>query len=169
MPRKSKPAALTITPHEGCDKCSWWVAKAAGERPPETFVYCFVYEYDVDKAREMTKGREVHDVPTSQLAVFVDYPREEGKINILRTYIDDKHIDHVDMNEPVILAFNPPDRDDPTAKRAYMPIDGSHRIARAIKEGAATIKCVVLSEEETDKILKDHSPRRPKKAKPRKK
>jgi hypothetical protein len=124
----------------------------------------------VDAARAMVKdGREVHEVPTTQLQEFIDYPQKPGVMQILKTHVDEQHVDHVDLNEPVILAFNPPDREDKTTKRCYMPIDGNHRIAKAVKTGAATVKCVILSEEETDKILKDHSPRRPKKPKARKK
>ena len=118
--------------------------------------------YDVDKAREIVKdGREIHEVPTIDVAEWVSY-NLYGKLFFGRNYVSETHIDHVldSSEDPVIFAYSLPREGE---KRALMPIDGNHRIARAIKYSQPLVYAVVLSEEETDSILTDNRPRKPRK------
>lgn len=111
--------------------------------------------YDVDKARDMVKdGREVHEVPTINVATWVSY-NLEGKMFFGRTLVCEGHIDHVpdSIDDPVIFAYSLRREGE---KRTLVPIDGNHRIARAIKYSQPLVHAVVLSEEETDSILTDH-------------
>lgn len=57
-------------------------------------------------------------------------------------------------------------REGEVAKRYLMPIDGCHRIAKAIKLGNEFVLCAILSEADTDSILTDRRP--PLRAKPKK-
>jgi hypothetical protein len=174
MPRKKTTMPNNepgIIAHEGCDKCQWWL-KPRKDRGGEYFSHCWgLIQYDVDAARLMGKdNREIHEVPIEKLAVFVDYPKKEGTIEILKISVDEKHVDHVNLDEPVILAFGMKARsDEPNKKRHLHPIDGTHRIAKAIKLGHKTVKCIILSEDETDMVMKDYRPPEKKKAKSRKK
>lgn len=127
-----------------------------GEPLDEAFSSCFgMAVYDVDKAREMVKdGREIHEVPTINVAEWVSY-NLEGKCLVGRTSVSETHIDHVpdSQDDPVIFAYSLRREGE---KRTLMPIDGNHRIARAIKYNQQFVYAVVLSEEETDSILTDN-------------
>lgn len=112
-------------------------------------------EYNIDKAREMVKdGREIHEVPTINVADWVSY-NLEGKMFFGRILVSENHIDHVpdSKDDPVIFAHSLRREGE---KRTLIPIDGNHRIARAIKYSHPVVHAVVLSEEETDSILTDN-------------
>ena len=116
--------------------------------------------YDVDKARQMVKdGREVHEVPTVNVAEWVSY-NLEGKLFFGRNHVHENHIDHVSdsLEDPVIFAYS--FRYEEGQKRNLMPIDGNHRIAKAIKYKQPVVYAVILNEEETDSILTDNRPPR---------
>ena len=151
MPRKpAKPA---------CKHCEFW-AKPEAERGTEEFIYCFgLASYDIDAARKIIEAspREVWEVPTDRLAGFIDYP--EGS-NSWGTHIEEGHLDHVNMEVPVILGFTLRQRAKDETPRKLFPIDGSHRIARSVRDKLPVIKCYRLTEEETDKILTDRRPPR---------
>jgi hypothetical protein len=51
--------------------------------------------------------------------------------------IDEDHIDHVDINKPVILAEIAPER--------YNLIDGNHRVEKAKRTGIKTVPCYKLT------------------------
>jgi len=119
--------------------------------------------YDIDKAREMTKdGRAVHEIETSRVAQWVSYTGVPGTFNILATSVHEQHIDHVpdSKDDPIIFAHSLRHEGQ---KRGFMPIDGNHRIAKAIKYKQPFVYAVALSEEETDRILKDNRPRKTRK------
>lgn len=111
--------------------------------------------YDVDKAREIVKdGRDIHEVPTTDVANWVSY-NLEGKMFFGRILVSETHIDHVpdSKDDPIIFAYSLRREGE---KRNLVPIDGNHRIARAIKYSQPLVYAVVLSEEETDSILTDN-------------
>lgn len=139
-----------------CEKCKWWQTPEK-DRGYEEFVY-WLCIYDINKARRMLKDttREVHELPTEQLAAYVNYPASM-MIDLVKATIDENHIDHVD-DTPIILAWTPKPRGDDNPKRLALPIDGHHRIAKAIKHNQPTVKCYLLTEEETDSIITDRRP-----------
>lgn len=157
MPRKKKAA---------CTLCAFW-EKPEGERGSEEFVYCFgIAKYDVEGAKKIITDspRDVWEVPTAKLAGFVDYPEGSSSWG---THVNAEHVGHVNMDVPIILAYTIKPRDKDDAPRKLMPIDGSHRIARAVRDNIPIMKCHTLTEEETDKILIDRRP--PKRRPPKKK
>ena len=85
-----------------------------------------------------------------------------------RTSVSEIHIDHVpdSKDDPIIFAYSLRREGE---KRTLVPIDGNHRIARAIKYSQPIVYAVVLSEEETDSILTDNRTPPPKARKTRKK
>lgn len=117
--------------------------------------------YDIDKARQIVAdGREVFECDTHKLAGFVSYTGVPGTFNVLTTAIAEEHIDHVSdsKDDPIIIAsFLKPRADEPQV-RSKMPIDGHHRIAKAIKYKQPLVYVVMLSEDETDQILTDNRP-----------
>ena len=145
-----------VVPHDDCPLCNWWNAPKRS-RGTEEFVY-FAHYYVVDKAVRIIRKapRELFDVEVDQLAGFVNYPAQPAIdiLNTVRACIDERHVDHVN-DDPIILAHVPRDRNDPSKPRPVLPIDGHHRIAKAIKNGIATLKAYVLTEAETDKIVVD--------------
>ncbi len=140
-------------------KCFLCVARKFAEavKDEEVFVY-FAHHYNINKALRIIRktSHELYDVEVSKLAGFVDYPPEPmiDILNTLKAAISEEHIDHVN-DDPIILAHVPKDPKDKTKPRPVFPIDGHHRIAKAIKNGVETLKCYVLNEAETDKILTD--------------
>jgi hypothetical protein len=170
MSKKNKlvtPEAA-IVPHENCEQCNYWNNP---ERQGEEFHYAAGFiVYDVEKARGILAGRTPEEVETSRLAGFVAYPKLQGTIEICKHYVNESHIDHVNPDEPIILACVPRPREgDEDQSRPLLPIDGSHRIARAIKDGKELVKVVCLSEEESDEIITDHRNGIPKLKKKKKK
>jgi len=144
-----------------CEQCAWW-AKDPKVRGHEYFSSGWgLAVYDIDKAKEITKdGRPVYDCPVEKLKQFVDYPpAADGSFSIMTYHLNLDHIDHVNMDEPIILAYGLKARsDEKDQKRYLLLIDGTHRVAKAIKEGHAKVKTFILSEEETDQILADNRP-----------
>ena len=123
--------------------------------------------YDVDKAREITKdGRKVYEVETSNVAGWVSYTGDPKTFNLLAARVCEQHIDHVpdSKEDPIIFAYSLRREGE---ERSLMPIDGHHRIARAIKYKQFFVYAFALSEDETDSILTDN--RNPKIYKKRKK
>lgn len=127
---------------------------SAGEPVGEKFTFFGMGTFNIDKARQLVAdGRPVREVPTAKLAEFTSYTGIPGKERILAAHVDEEHIDHVpdSKDDPVILAWSPKIRNKP---RLCLPIDGHHRIARAVKHNQPTVYVVVLTEKETDKIFK---------------
>lgn len=145
-----------------CEQCEWW-KKPAKDRGPEVFEFCWgLALYNIDKARRIMKrsGRAAVDGAVSNLAPHVAYPKTDT-IDIVKIYVNDEHVDHVSLDEPVILAYDfKPRPGDEKTTRSLIIIDGAHRIAKAVKLGLPSLKCFVLTEEETDKVLTDNRPRK---------
>jgi len=125
-----------------CQKCD--EMKTDG---PETF-YFWNASFDVEKAKELAKNHKVCVADTACFKDIVAYPPIEGKIYVLRISVNAEHLDHVSMEEPIILVPKPKRLGD-----NEMVIDGHHRIARAIRDGIKTLKYVLLTAEEMNSIL----------------
>lgn len=116
--------------------------------------------FDITKAEQILKDtpHEVMEAATSLFKDIIAYPPVEGKIYCLRIGINEGHLDHVDMSKPIIIVQRPA----ATLQDGDLVIDGHHRIARAMRDGLKMIKCVVLTQEETQSLLqrdaRDNSP-----------
>lgn len=143
-----------LDPH--CPICRPMLERRSdGEPLGEKFSYGYCITYDVDKARQMVEdGREIHEVPTINVAGWVSY-NLEGEIFLGRNLVMEDHIDHVpdSREDPIVFAHS--FRHEEGKKRRLVPIDGNHRIARAIKYKQPIVYAVVLSEDETHGILAD--------------
>jgi len=151
-----------MEPQKNCPSCKLLMERLSEGRPvDEIFSWGHgLAVYDVDKAREIVKdGRTVHELDTNAVAQWVSYTGNPRTFNLLATAVCEEHIDHVpdSKKDPVIFAYSLTPREE-GKKRGLMPIDGNHRIARAVKHGQPTVYAVVLSEEETDRILTDNRP-----------
>lgn len=99
--------------------------------------------WNVFQARQLvTNGREPNDWP---LSYFNDW--------IHNVYVDIDHAIHMNLGEPIILAQYDSKVED--LEGQYVPIDGNHRIARAILEGETSIKAYLLSKQESDDMRCD--------------
>lgn len=100
--------------------------------------------WDVFQARQLvTDGRKPNDWP---LSYFSDW--------IHAIYVDIDHAIHMNRDEPIILAQYHDAKVENLGGR-YVPIDGNHRIARAILEGETSIKAYCLSKQESDDMRCD--------------
>jgi len=105
-------------------------------------------EFNIDKAKELAKDKEVCEAETVIFKDIIAYPPIRGKLYVFRIAVNADHIDRVDMEKPIIIVPKPLRFGD-----GDMVIDGHHRIARAIRDGIKTLKCVVLTVEEMNSIL----------------
>jgi len=127
-----------------CEACEFFQDK---DRCPETFRF-WNAEFDIDKAKELAKGKQVFEAETVLFKDIVAYPPIPGKIYVMRISVDEGHIDHVDLSLPIILVPKPKRFGD-----GEMVIDGHHRIARAMRDNVKNLKCVMLTREEMNGIL----------------
>lgn len=107
---------------------------------PETFYYR-ASSFDVRQAK-----RIIHENPREKIQYDVNkvsYYLESGAISI-----NEEIVEKADMSIPLIIVSSK----GPNGV-SYFPIDGWHRIARAIKEGVPTLPAYVLTLEETRKIM----------------
>jgi hypothetical protein len=132
----------------GCQRCEFWNDRSA-RGDAEWFTW-MGYQYNIDRAREMTDGREPSLKRTSELADHVSYVYPGTGIdedyNMFGVSVDEGHADHVvsDGVQHIIMARAP--------NGSHMPIDGHHRIVRAMKLGQRFCHCVFLDMEETVSI-----------------
>ena len=116
----------------------------------DEFFTFFASRFDVTKAKEIIRDnpRKIMQMGLSGVAKMVTRPKE-GSINLMMR-IDWEKIDAAeptyDLNFPVIVAMISDD------EGGMLPIDGWHRIAKAVEEGREWLPAVVLTEEETKRI-----------------
>jgi len=102
----------------------------------ETFTF-MAHSFDVGAAkrilREKGESALVLPLPVQSAATFLGFigidPVEDWST--------------INLDVPVILV---------TVKGSHLPIDGWHRITKALNEGRETIPCVILDEKETKKV-----------------
>jgi hypothetical protein len=130
--------------HHDCERC---MAAALGE-DVESFAWG-AYRWDVAKAKKIASdGRSPVAFQTEEL-------RQLGSLVLL----DDEHVGHVPIDEPIIIIRFPVTNHG--SQRGLFPIDGSHRIARRARMNLATTLGYVLSEEESDSCRTDDRAPRP--------
>lgn len=123
-------------------------------RLEEEYFHFVSRRYNVKKAKEIIvkTPREVDVMGLSGVANMVQRPKrnEQGQIvsfSIGGISVDWDRIDttnEIDLDFPTILANH--------GNGDYLPIDGWHRIAKAVDMGQESLPVVVLSEEETKQV-----------------
>lgn len=116
--------------------------------------------YDINAAKRLLKEKqaagklEIEMTPLAPLAEFVPIP---GKFQAFKNFVNWSKIeetpDHFDLSIPVILAYTPGSLKRGAKHKVVMPVDGNHRIAKAVLDGATEIPVVVLSPKETKQII----------------
>jgi hypothetical protein len=115
---------------------------------PEVFQFVR-NQWDVAQAKELIRtkrARKVESMDISGVADLVGKPPVEGKISISMGVSVDWSVaasDDVNLDIPIILV---PYRD------SFIPIDGWHRIAKAVLQKVTTLPCVVMTKAETKLI-----------------
>jgi hypothetical protein len=102
-------------------------------QPDETF-HMLAYAWDITAAKTLAAGRE----PNGRLAPT----KWAGVLSLI--VIDEDHAAAVDLGEPLIAV--------PVDGAGYFPIDGWHRIRRAVAEGVDQLLAVVLTADEERQI-----------------
>ena len=127
-----------------CRHCTWW---SQPRRPRET-LWLLGCEWDVDQAYNLMKGRQPIEVSTSQLSSVVDYPPNPEGVDLLglKRAVDVGHLDHIDPTKPVVVGRAPLGVG---GKVISILLDGSHRIARAVRDRVRVVPTFLLSEDET--------------------
>lgn len=138
-----------------CPECEFW---SGPDRPRERVsMFCGRFIFDVDKAKALIVQRDVQAMPVrvDLLKSWAQWPpprRRNGKmtISLFGGGLNYKHLDHVDIEEPIIIAFSQLGcLDEP---RAGIVIDGRHRLARAQRDGHREILAFILDGASTDAI-----------------
>lgn len=147
---------------ESCKKCQSIINSVKNNKPfEECFTWLGIVSYDIDKAKKIISDeRPVFQLSTNDLQGFQSYTGVPGRFNAMSTDVDENHIDHVSdsIDDPIILAYSLkpfPTRKN-KSKRFRMPVDGHHRIAKAVKYNQPFVYGFLLSEEESDSIITDH-------------
>lgn len=102
------------------------------------------WQWNVDAAQMLVAAapRMPEQVPVAEL---------RGLLGLIRVNPD--HVAEVDLTQPILLAPLPGD-----AAERVLPIDGWHRIAKAVAVGVETLPAVRLTAEES-KAVRRHKPR----------
>lgn len=103
----------------------------------ETFTL-MAHTWDVTRGWELAGDREPVEVETRQLVSLLTLIR-----------IDEEHAMTVDVTRPLLLATYPAQDGQPAL---HLPIDGWHRLARAVMEQVPTMRAVVLTEAESEQV-----------------
>lgn len=107
----------------------------------EEFFQFVCRAWDVREAKKLIaskKARPIHTIPVADLKGLVGEP---DKLS-LAIRVDWEAAKTADVTIPIILAQD----------AACIPIDGYHRIARAILDGLTELPAVVLTKAETKKV-----------------
>lgn len=108
------------------------------------------WQWDVAAARTILDGRPVTEVDVRDAPVmFIG--------------IDEAHWPTVDLTDPIIVGWTPATS---TGERSPLPLDGWHRIRKALEQGRSHLPARVLTPEESDACLISR-PRRPRRSRPR--
>jgi len=103
-------------------------------------------QWDVAQAKELIRTkrpRKINTMDISGVAALVGKPPVDGKFSIhigITVNWEVAASDDVDLEVPIILV---PYRD------SFIPIDGWHRIAKAVLKGITELPCVVMTLAET--------------------
>lgn len=117
------------------------------------------FAYDIDKAMKIIAAdpdRPTHPVKVAEFARALSLEKsaaeylEDGVIPLMRGDVDEEYArTQADLSAPVIVAdLSLRDEGDP----AYMLIDGTHRLRRAVVEKCESLQAYVLTFTETQQI-----------------
>lgn len=109
----------------------------------ERFQFAFDV-WDVNHAKQIIEGK-ARPILELELAPLRRYVGAPGKIMLLGVGIDWKKAqsEAVDLATPIIMAYG---------KDKFLPIDGWHRIAKALLQGLKTLPAVKLTKIESELI-----------------
>ena len=91
-----------------------------------------VWTWDVDQAQQAARLVKAQPLPISNLGALISM----GLI-----YVDAEHADTVDLDKPILVAPLP-------ETATHLPIDGWHRIAKALSQGVTELPAKVLTAEQ---------------------
>ncbi|MEK6257637.1 MAG: hypothetical protein AABP62_03370 [Planctomycetota bacterium] len=128
----------TIIPPSECARC-----QLNAEDGGEVFYHRKkTFKFDVDLAIQIVSdGREPVEVDDDSL-----------RNTLLKTEVDERHLPHVNIGRPGIIANVTYRLDDGRTVTAHVLIDGNHRAARCLQEGRP-FSVYLLTEEETTRTL----------------
>ncbi|WP_188186951.1 hypothetical protein [Nonomuraea sp. SYSU D8015] len=108
--------------------------------PDRQFFEALAFVWDITAALELVEGRQ----PNRRINV-------DDVADLLRLVsIDENYAATVDLTKPILLAPLPDPRTGKPDRE--MPIDGWHRIARALHERVTTLPAIALTPEEERKV-----------------
>lgn len=117
----------------------------------ETFAFLFDV-WNVDRAKQIIKDkpRPILELDLEPLRKFVGKP---GQLVLVGVAVNWKKAqsDVVDLTVPVVMAYG---------KDKFIPIDGWHRIAKALLKGLKTLPAVKLTRAESKTVHHSHMDRR---------
>ena len=96
---------------------------------PELFQFLSA-TFDVTDAKRLVAGRPVVAVDPMTWRSYIRLPQDKT-LYALHIDIDKEHAQHSDLTLPILIAR--------LTRTSYLPIDGWHRIYRAIETGTAQL------------------------------
>lgn len=128
----------TIIPPGECARC-----QLNAEDGGEVFYHRKkTFKFDVDLAIQIVSdGREPVEVDDDSL-----------RNSLLKTEVDERHLPHVNIGRPGIIANVTYHLNDGRTVTAHVLIDGNHRAARCLRDGRP-FSVYLLTEEETTRTL----------------
>jgi hypothetical protein len=114
----------------------------------ETFEFLFDV-WNVDRAKQIIKDkpRPIQELDLEPLKALVGSPPEPGKPKILvfgvRINWTKAMSDDVNLDDPILMAYG---------HKKFIPIDGWHRIAKALWKGLKTLPAMKLTKEESKQV-----------------
>ncbi len=149
-----------------CENCKFWNDP---NHPEEMFRFLWgMYWYNVPQGYKLMEGRDGVLIPTENLKCLIEWPPRPDGFDPMKRQPLVEHLDHVDMDKPVLFACYPETMSGAeNLTKSRLLIDGTHRVARAIRDGHPTVKAYMLTQEESNQILIDNSGRAKKKPKPK--
>jgi hypothetical protein len=141
-----------------CKSCKFWQDPNRGH---ESF-NLLMYSWNIDEAKKIlaARPRESVEVPLASVRGLIDYPPKPDGASIMSVWVDTDHVSHVDTTIPGIMGYLPISvplvgKTNDASNRHRWPIDGYHRIARAIDLGLTTVPMLMLTAEESDWICRE--------------
>jgi hypothetical protein len=119
----------------------------------EKFIYAFD-EWSIDRAKQIIKDRP-RPIRTLNIEPFEEFIGRPGKIRFFGVVVNWRKAesDKVDLDVPVITAYG---------SMGKIPIDGWHRIAKALLKGLKELPWLALTKEESKKVHTYNGPVRKK-------
>jgi hypothetical protein len=114
----------------------------------EDFVFLGT-RFDIRTAKRLLTARkrapQIMSLDVADLKSFMPVEGKNSAMSIVISW-DKARSEEIDLNVPLILATLP-------KSKTMLPIDGWHRIAKAMILGETTLPCVALSIKETKQVM----------------